>query len=220
MTSARFENLDKRVKTLRLKRYMKLLLVFVLFAGAGYYYVFDKSKQIEVVKVQEVIPKVEEKRVVAKAEKVVVVEKKEPQYDTIKLTPTIAPIVKKIEKPKIEKKSVQKVEEKKTSKISMRVKEVKSEEALLKRFRVANDFDSAMGLANLYFSKGEFEKSIYWSRKASKLRSGEESAWLVFAKAKHALGKSDDAINALKLYLEHFSSKDIEKLLKLYRKSE
>ncbi len=233
MTNTRFEDLEKRAKALKVKQYIKVFVVLSTLLAIGYYVISIKQlKKVDnplhvnkTVKMQEPkpTPKVQKYEAVIQAkpepkavEKKIIVEKKEIQYDTIKLSPTInlgnkeTLETKSNEEIKIEK-------EPKRNKISLKVKEVKSEEALLERFKVAGDFESAMGLANLYFEEKKFEKSIYWSRKASKLTSGDEIAWLVYAKSKHALSKTDEAIKALQLYLEYFSSEEIEKLLKLYR---
>ena len=234
MNNARFDDLEKRVKTIKLKKYIKLSIIFSMFVVVSYFIVSinqpnvvdkplhvkkiaKKELQKETPKVQQFEPikqeKKEEKKVEKKVEKKEIIVKEVNEYDTIKLSPKLN-LSNSIKKDVVE---VKKEKITKKSKISLRVKEVKSEDALLERFRAAGDFDSAMGLAHLYFDKQNFEKSIYWSKKASKLRSGEESAWLVYAKSKKALDKTEDAIKALQLYLEYFSSESIEKLLKLYR---
>jgi tetratricopeptide (TPR) repeat protein len=226
MTNARFEDLEKRVKFIKTKKYIKIFVVLSVLIAVSYYVVsinqvvvVDKPIHVKEVVKKEIpkkAPKVQKYEPIQQEIKIV---KKEhvvtrvAEYDTIKLSP-------KLNLPSNIKKDVVEVKKEpiiKKSKISLHVKEVKSEVALLERFRVAEDFESAMGLAYLYFNKQNFEKSIYWSKKASKLSSGDESAWLVYAKSKKALGKTEDAIKALHLYLEYFSSTRIEKLLKLYR---
>ena len=116
-----------------------------------------------------------------------------------------------------EKKEIKLKEVKKSSKINLIVKEVNSEDALIERFRVAGDYDSAISLAKLYFEKKNYERVILWAKRASKIRPKEEDAWLLFAKAKYELGKKEDAIKALKLYKEYFKSKKIDRLLLRYR---
>lgn len=118
------------------------------------------------------------------------------------------PIIKKV---LTEKKVIQK------QKINMQVKEVKSEEAFLERFKVAGDLESAKSLANLYFLDNRFEKSIYWSKKATKLNAKDSFSWIIYAKSKYQLGEVKDAIKSLELYLEYFSSDEIRKLLRLYK---
>lgn len=226
MTNARFEDLEKRVKLIKIKKYIKIFVVLLVLVAMGYYaigfnrvVIVDKPLHVKEVLKKETpkkAPKVQKYEAIQKEIKIVkkeIVVAKIKAYDTIKLSP-------KLNFPSSTKKEIIEVKKEpivKKSKISLHVKEVKSEDAFLERFRVAKDFESAMGLAYLYFDKQNFEKSIYWSKKASKLSSGDESAWLVYAKSKKALGRTEDAIKALHLYLEYFSSEAIEKLLKLYR---
>lgn len=237
MTNARFEDLERRVIKLKLKKYMKILLVFLIVFGLlGYLFVTYFSKEDVAKKPLHVtkVVKPKEKKAkefepiknIVKVEKKVEITKKEPTYDTVKLTLNIPfPNVEKIEEVAAEEKKV--VEEKrdvekepnKKMEINFKVKEVKSEEALLKRFKVAGDFDSANSLASLYFDKKEFERSIYWSKKASKLDGKEESSWIIYAKSKYALGNKEEAIKSLELYLDYFSSDAIRKLLNIYRSS-
>jgi len=227
MTNARFEDLEKRVKSIKLKKYIKLIVLLVILFGACFYLLFTTKPNIvkkplhveKVIKKEPVkkIPKIQKSK---PGEKAIKIEKND--YNTIKLSPKIS--FGTIKKQKIiEKKEPIKVEKKpilKKSKISLHVKEVKSEDALLGRFKAAGDFESSIALAHLYFKKQNFEKSIYWSKKASKLSSSEDTAWLIYAKSKRAIGKKDDAIEALQLYLEYFSSNEVKKLLKLYREKQ
>ncbi len=226
MTNTRFEDLEKRVKFIKIKKYIKIFIILFFLIVVSYYavsinqvVVVDKPVHVKEVQNKEIpkkTPKVQKYEAIQQELKIV---KKEsivtniPEFNTIKLSS-------KLNLPSSIKKEVVEVKEEpitKKSKIYLHVKEVKSEEVLLKRFRVVEDFESAMGLAYLYFDTQNFEKSIYWSKKASKLSSGDESAWIIYAKSKKALGNTEDAIKALHLYLEYYSSGKIEKLLKLYR---
>jgi len=237
MTNSRFEDLEKRVKIIKVKSYVKILFILSVIIGITYFILYYSSQTVApqslhvknevkkevkkpAIKIQTYEPikakiKVEKKKIEVKKDK-----KIELKYDTIILSPTlnfpdeIQP-EKRLEK--IVFKEVTKLKPTKKSIIFLHVKEVKSEEALLERFRTATDFESAIGLASLYYEDNKFEKSVYWSKKASKLSSGDESAWLIYAKSKKALGKTDDAIKALHLYLEYFSSNEIERLLELYK---
>ena len=72
-------------------------------------------------------------------------------------------------------------------------------------------------MAKLYFQKQSFAESVYWSKKASKLNPENKISWLIYAKSKKNLGETEDAIRALELYLEYFSSNEVKKLLEIYR---
>ncbi len=221
MTNARFEDLEKRVKKIKLKKYMKFSFIFIVVIALSCYIVMQNISKVEVVQKQLHVKKTikpKEKKVV-KVEKKIEPVKKKLTYDTIKLKVNIS-VPNIVEVPTVEVKKVV-VKEKLTikRKINLRVKEVKSEDALLQRFKVAGDFESASSLAKLYFKKKKFERSIYWSKKASKLEAKEASSWIIYAKAKYEMGSKDEAIKSLELYLDYFSSDEITKLLKLYRSS-
>ena len=227
MTNARFEDLEKRVKGIKLKKYIKLIVLLAILFGVGFYLllvtkpnIVKKPLHVEKVIKKEPVKKTPKIQKSKPNEKEIKVEKND--YDTMKLSPKISFTT--IKKQKIiEKKEPIEVEKKPTlkkNKISLHVKEVKSEDALLERFRAAGDFESSIALARLYFKKQNFEKSIYWSKKASKLSSSKDTAWLIYAKSKRAIGKKNDAIEALQLYLEYFSSNEVKKLLKLYREKQ
>jgi len=230
MTNARFEDLEKRVKSIKLKKQIKLFIFVCILIGLGIY-LYGINQPPKVLKPAD-IKKVEKQKEIKKVLKVkkfepvkkeikekVIIEKQKNDYDTIKLSPKIDFFIETKQKNIVKNtsKKIKKEPVTKKHKISLHVKVVKSEEALLERFGSADDFESAMGLAYLYFEKKNFEKSIYWSKKASKLTPSEDSSWIIYAKSKKSIGKTDDAIKALQLYLEYFSSNKIKKLLKLYR---
>jgi len=229
MTNARFEDLEKRVKKIKLKRYSKILFVFIVLIGVlGYF--FTQNLPIQNVNKQTLHVKKKEKPKKKKVQQFDAIKKEvkvkksiEPAnknitYDTIKLKLNI-PILDIENNKTINKKKEIIVKDfiSKKNKINLQVKEVKSEEALLKRFKAAGDFESANSLAILYFKSEQYERSIFWSKKASKLNAQDESSWMIYAKSKNKLGKKEEAIKSLELYLDYFSSDKIRKLLNLYR---
>ena len=239
MNSAKFEELEKKVKKIKTKRYIKVFLLFCLLSFAGYFMLiqFERTKKsikkVEVKKEPKKVVRVK-KEIEKKSVKEVEIEskvtkkdsnlttvkniEKKATYDTIKLYPVITidkQQEKKPIKPKNEKRKNLFVKEKK--KIDLVVKEVKSEDALIERFKVAGDYESAISLARLYFEKKNYNRVVLWAKKASKIKPKEDEAWLLFAKAKYAMNKKDEAIKALELYKEYFKSKNIERLLFRYR---
>ncbi len=220
MTDSKFADLEKRVKVLKTKKYIKIISVVFVFFCIGYYaFMQNKTDKIEKtlhVKSVKKVPSVKKYKPIKEVEKTIKIDK--IIYDTIKLAPKINFLYEEKQQTKIKNIiKIKNIKPIKRSKSYLHVKDNKSEEALLESFKDARDFKSAMGLANLYFLDSKFEKSIYWSKKASELSSGEESAWIIYAKSKYALNEIEDAIKVLQLYLEYFSSDEIEKLLKLYR---
>jgi tetratricopeptide (TPR) repeat protein len=225
MTNSRFEDLEKRVLNIKIKKYIKIFLLLAVFSALVVYSVnsnFLKEKtpkkppHVDTIEVNNTAKKVEDKV-------------EENLYDTINLSPTI--IIPKIQVKAQDKKqnNVQEVKALKVTppvvkkkvtvekQINFKIKEVKSEEALLERFSLAGDYESSVGLAKLYFEKSKFEKAIYWSKKASKINAEAQESWIVYAKAKVALNQKEDAIKSLELYLNYFTSDDISQLLITYK---
>ncbi|WP_458701614.1 tetratricopeptide repeat protein [Sulfurospirillum sp. 1307] len=175
----------------------------------------EKKMQKKVVK-QEIKkndkPKVQKKEKLPK--KVV---KKEDTYDTLKLTPVIILDEVNNEKVQIAEEKIINKEEPKNKKINLIVKEVGSKSALEERFKVANDFDSAIRLAKIYFDENNYDRAILWAKRASKIEPKEDLSWILFAKANYKKGNKKDAIKALEVYSEYFRSKNVQQLLNKYR---
>lgn len=227
MTNAKFEDLEKRVKKIKLKKYIKVFLfLLVLVSSSGYFVAQNLTTNNLLKKPLHVNKPVKEKKVqqyepikeVRKKEEKIEVDDTEPKYNTIKLNLNVPAISREENKTKVvEKKIILENEVPKKKKLNMQVKEVKSVDALLKRFEAAGDFEAANSLASLYFENKKYDRSIYWSKKASKLDAKESSSWIIYAKSKYALGNKEEAIKALELYLDYFTSDEIKKLLNFYR---
>jgi len=227
MTNARFEDLEKRVRKLKLKRYVKIFLLLATVTGVGFFvqnnmYLTGKQKPLHVKTI--LVKPLKTKQVISpKKIKEIVIIKEDAKYETLNLSPRINLPKKVVHKQVVKKKVVIKkeiiVKEEKVfkKKISLHVKEVKTEDVLLARFKSSGDFDSTMSLARFYFKEKKFVNSIFWSKKASKLSSSDDSSWLIYAKSKYAIGKKKEAIKALELYLQYFSSDDIMRLVQQYR---
>ena len=231
MTNARFEDLEKRARKVRFKKYVKFSLILAILIAVFSYFLMSITPK-ETPKLPLDVKKIERPKKTQnftpikqtkKVEKKVIAIKKETNYDTIKLklnvvVPSKQQVMPQVkETKKTPQRSIEKYEPPKKVKINLQVKEVKSEGALLKKFQNDGSFESAQGLASFYFKKKRFEKSIFWSKKASKLDAKEALPWLVYAKSKYALGKKEEAIKSLELYLDYFSSDEIRQLLDSYR---
>ncbi len=144
-------------------------------------------------------------------------------YDTIKLSPIIDTNLhennKSQNRVKIPQNSVNIPEKKIEKTLNLTTKVLNTEESLLKRYKVSEDYDSAIALARLNFEKRNFPKTIFWAKKASKLIPNDDEAWILYAKAKFAQNKVDDAIKALSFYMKYYNSNKVEKLLLKYRSS-
>lgn len=64
---------------------------------------------------------------------------------------------------------------------------------------------TALNLAHLHLANKNYEKAILWSFKANSLDKSEARAWLIYAKAKFAQGKKDEARRVLQSFMNHYS---------------
>lgn len=64
---------------------------------------------------------------------------------------------------------------------------------------------TALNLAHLHLVNKDYEKAILWSFKANSLDKSEARAWLIYAKAKFAQGKKDEAKRVLQSFMNHYS---------------
>ncbi|WP_457597202.1 CDC27 family protein [Hydrogenimonas sp.] len=84
---------------------------------------------------------------------------------------------------------------------------------LIDKFNQTRDPKLATYIANSYYKKGAYKETIRWAIMANSLDPASEESWLLFAKAKTKLGQREDAISALKIYLNQYPSKRVKAYL-------
>ncbi len=85
---------------------------------------------------------------------------------------------------------------------------------LIKRFNRNNDPKLASYIAQSYYKKGDYKEAVKWSVAANSLDPSGEESWLIFARAKVKLGKRDEAVKALRVYLNQYSSRKVRSYLR------
>ncbi len=86
-------------------------------------------------------------------------------------------------------------------------------EYLIKRFNEKRDPKLASYISRSYYKKGKYKEALKWSIEANSLDPSNEESWILFAKANVKLGNKEDAIQALKVYLNQYSSRNVKSLL-------
>ncbi|WP_201353100.1 CDC27 family protein [Hydrogenimonas urashimensis] len=86
-------------------------------------------------------------------------------------------------------------------------------EYLIERFNQKRDPKLATYIAQSFYKKGNYNETVRWSIVANSLDPSSEESWLLFAQAKVKLGQKEDAINALRIYLNQYSSKKVKSYL-------
>ncbi len=85
---------------------------------------------------------------------------------------------------------------------------------LIERFNRNNDPKLASYIAQSYYKKGNYKEAVKWSVTANSLDPSGEDSWITFARAKVKLGKRDEAIKALRVYLNQYSSRKVRSYLR------
>ena len=63
---------------------------------------------------------------------------------------------------------------------------------------------TALTLARFYLAKRDYERAALYAFRANELDKSEAQAWLIYAKAKFALGKKDEAKRVLQGFINHY----------------
>lgn len=82
---------------------------------------------------------------------------------------------------------------------------------LKRNFYQNPSYEKAMNLAARYYKNKDYEKSIFWSLKANDIDRKNSSSWILFAKAKQALGKDEEAKKALDTYVSYYGLIEFDK---------
>ncbi|MBT0857935.1 transformation system protein [Campylobacter coli] len=82
---------------------------------------------------------------------------------------------------------------------------------LKRNFYQNSSYEKAINLAMRYYENKDYEKSIFWSLKANDIDRKNSSSWILFAKAKQALGKEEEAKQALDTYVSYYGLIEFDK---------
>ena len=86
-------------------------------------------------------------------------------------------------------------------------------ELLQKKFAQHESYGIAIHIAKEYYSKKQYEKSLYWAKKANNLDRKKSQSWILYARSLYALGKQEKAKQVLNLYKRFTSSKEVDRIL-------
>ena len=84
---------------------------------------------------------------------------------------------------------------------------------MLVAYKDKKTYTTAIKIAQFYLLQKEYEKAVKWAVEASKKDPAQAQSWIIYAKAKKALGKPDVAKRALTIYLKHNYSQSAQDLL-------
>jgi len=84
---------------------------------------------------------------------------------------------------------------------------------MLVDYKDNKSYVTAIKIAQFYLLQKEYEKAVKWAVEASKKDPSQAQSWIIYAKAKKALGKPEVAKRALSIYLKHNHSQEAKALL-------
>ena len=82
-----------------------------------------------------------------------------------------------------------------------------------KKFYATNNISFSLLLSEKFLEKKAYKKALKWALISNEIDESSEQSWILFAKSKVKLGKKQDAINALNMYLKSNSSIQVKKIL-------
>jgi len=82
-----------------------------------------------------------------------------------------------------------------------------------KKFYATNNITFSLLLSEKFFEKKEYKKALKWALISNEIDETSEKSWVLFAKSKMKLGKKQDALNALNVYLKNSDSTHVKKIL-------
>ncbi len=91
--------------------------------------------------------------------------------------------------------------------------EGKNIDYLKQKFKKTNRFSYSISIAEEYYKKGKYTKSIKWALISNDLNSKDARSWVFFAKSKVKMGKKNEAVEALKMFLKTHKSRPAEHLM-------
>lgn len=95
----------------------------------------------------------------------------------------------------------------------LKVTQRKSLYKLLVDYKDQKSYDAAIKIAQFYLAEKDYDKAVKWAVEASKKDPSQAESWIVYARAKKALGKPEVAKRALTIYLKHNYSQTAQNLL-------
>jgi len=214
MTSSRFEELERRCAKLKKARNIRFVFViaslFLVAFGAYYYWLKDSENEVILVSPSfgdtniSVPTLYDQNESTISISKVLVVPEPEIKEEALFLAPHIYKDVVKL--PSVE--------------IQEAKKSLSEEEHLLNAFQTEQNFLNAYTIAVFYFERKSYSEVVQWAKEASRLDSGSDLPWILYAKAKFYLGDRAEAIRSLELFLSYINSKEAQELLNFYKGQE
>ena len=97
--------------------------------------------------------------------------------------------------------------------VLIETKEINNIDSLINRFNATRNVILAVMVAEEFYEQKDYANSLKWALTANEIDSKNEKSWIMFAKSKAKQGKSDEAIHALQVFIQHFPNSNSAKSL-------
>ena len=114
---------------------------------------------------------------------------------------------------KVQKSIIIKSSKKKRGKVFISSQKIGSLSFIKKKFYATNNISFSLLLSKKFMEKRSYNNALKWALISNEIDEKNEESWILFAKAKVELGKKQDAINALSIYLKNNNSIQVKKAL-------
>lgn len=75
---------------------------------------------------------------------------------------------------------------------------------LKKAFYQNPSLEKALSMSKIYYENKDYKKSIFWALKANEFDKSSQESWILFAKAKEALGEIQEAQEVMESWKKHY----------------
>ncbi|MDR0408242.1 MAG: hypothetical protein LBH45_04970 [Campylobacteraceae bacterium] len=108
------------------------------------------------------------------------------------------------------------VEPPEEKKIIIETNNIQNINELIRKFENTNNVVFANMISEEFYEKKDYRKSLEYALKANEIDPKNELSWIIFAKSQVKLGKKEDAIKALEVFIK--SSKNSQNAISLLQK--
>ncbi len=110
--------------------------------------------------------------------------------------------------------STTKTQKHKSKKLYISSQNLKSLSFIKKKFYATNNIAFSTLLSRKFLEAKKYDKALKWALISNEINSQASESWILFAKAKLALNKPDDALNALNEYMKNNNSTRVMEFIK------
>ena len=194
-----FYELEKECKRRRIKVFIIIVFLILLFISGGLYLYMNLYKQKQIVS-----KKIEIKKVLSKSKEINTTNIKNNIQKPAKLLPVIDLNI----STDMNNSNIAYVKQK------TKIKKSSDKQSIILQSKILPSFDTCIHLARKYLNEKDYENALKWAKLANIQDKKNPISWIISAKSLYKMGKKEKALKLLKIYNSYYNNKDIKKLIK------